>query len=361
MTSIQDETDFLILSHYDQCDNHSDRSIKQERGVIRDINGNLVCQSFGYTHEYNTSDEEWKTMVQYNIQNCHIFIAEEGTLLRLFCYENRWYLSTHKRIDAFTSHWSSTSSFGDLFVEALDYYYQKGEGKGKLDYLEKDHLLDVFCAGLDTDRVYTFMLRTNADTRIVCQPPTVPTVYFAGQFYKGMYLEGNPTTLPWPTRVMFTAAEDLSDYIESFDPVKCPGVIVVTPDQNVFKVMTPGYKELTRIRGCEPSLYRVYMRVRQNEDELKTFLQLFPESKTTHMMTTIEQSILALARKICNFYMRRFVHKEHVVVDKNYYYIMRLAHQWHSESREQNILSVQKFLEILDKQDHNFLYKLLSI
>lgn len=361
MTSIQDETNFLTLTHYDQCDNLSDASIKRERGVIRDIHGNIVCQSFGYTHEYNTSDKEWKEMITNNIQNCHIFIAEEGTLLRLFCHENRWYVSTHKRINAFTSHWSSSSSFGDLFVEALDYYYRKGEGKGQLDYLETDHLLDVFCAQLDTDRVYTFLLRTNNETRIVCQPPTVPTVYFAGQFYKGMRLEGNPTSLPWPKRVMFTNPEDLSDYIESFDPLVYPGVIVMTPDQKVFKVLTPGYKELARVRGCEPSLYRVYMRVRQNEDELRSFVELFPDQKTSHMMNAVEQSIMDLARKICNFYVRRFVHKEHVVVDKNYYYIMRLAHQWHCENREHNILSVQKFLEILDKQEPNFLYKLLSI
>lgn len=359
MATIQDDNGYLILSHYDHCDNTSDSLLKSQRGTITDINGKLVCQSFGYTHEYSPKDEEWKGLVENSLQNCHIFLAEEGSLLRLFCYENRWHLSTHKRIDAFSSHWGSSNSFGDLFIDALEYFYTNGQGKGLLDYAEKEHLFDVFCAQLSMDTVYTFLLRTNSDTKIVCDPPTSPTLYFAGQFYKGMRLEGNPTHLPWPTKVMFSQPADLADYVEKLDPHQYAGVIVMTNDQQVFKIVNPSYSELAKLRGCEPSIYRAYLRVRENEDDLKKFIEMFKEKKT--LMTSIENDILVLARKICQYYMRRFVHKEHIVVDKNYYYIMRLAHEWHCANREQNILTVDKFLEILDNQEPNFLYKLLHI
>jgi hypothetical protein len=212
--------------------------------VIRCTKTNdIVCQSFGYTHEYSLTDfDTWAPLLKDCIQNCQVYLSEEGSLLRLYFHDGKWHLSTHKRIDAFGSYWSCDRSFGELFLEALEHHFSVGAGKGKLEYESQDHLYDVFCNTLDRECVYTFLLRTNKDTRIVCRPPTQPTLYFGGYFYHGMRLAGNPTLIDWPTRIHLTSAEGLRELVSTLDPLEYQGVIVFMTNQTVFKVMTPGYE-----------------------------------------------------------------------------------------------------------------------
>lgn len=361
MTTIQDDTTSLYLSHYDDCNQQSDIVTKSLRGVIRETGTDrIVCQSFGYTHEYETSElDTWAPLLKECIQNCHIFLSEEGTLLRVFFHEGKWHLSTHKRIDAFGSYWSSRKSFGEHFIDALDHYFSQGPGKGKLDYESVDHLFDVFCNTLDRECVYTFLVRTNADTRIVSRPPPHPTLYFGGHFWNGLRLAGNPTLVDWPTRVHFTTSESLRDFVEGLNPLDYQGVIVFMTNQTVFKVMTPGYLQMAKLRGSEPSFYRAYLRLREDNELIHRTLSIFPEKK--ELMKNIETDIVSLATKLCRYYARRYIHKEHVVVNKHYYYLMRLAHNWHCECRERNIVQVNKFLELLDQQTPHFLSFLLSL
>jgi hypothetical protein len=361
MTSIQDDTETLALYHYNDCTSESDSHLKSQRGVIKDLaTDQVVCQSFGYTQEYEVSDfEKWAPLLEGCIQNCNIFLSEEGSLLRLFFHQDKWHLATHKRIDAFNSYWSSQRSFGELFLDALEYYFSKGPGKGKLEYESQDHLFDVFCNTLQRDCVFTFLIRTNQDTRIVSRPPPHPTLYFGGQFWNGLRLAGNPTLVNWPTQVHFPTAEGLQEFVKTLDPLEYQGVIVFMTNQTVFKIMTPNYLQLAKLRGCEPSFHRAYLRIREDNNNIKQLLSVFPEHK--EKMRNIESDIVRLATRLCKFYVNRYIHKQHVVVNKHYYYIMRLAHSWHCESRENNIVNVNKFLELLDLQTPQFLNFLLSL
>lgn len=348
----------FTLAHYDHCDDSSSAEVKRNRGIIRDQT-QIICQSFGYTPEYDVSDPKWKELVNQCIQNCTIFRSEEGTLLRLYCYQNTWCLSTHKRLNAFESRWSSSRSFGQLFLDAIEYYFTNGDGKGTLEVEDNKDWYNRFCSTLDPERVYTFLLRTNSDTKIVCQSPPHPTVYFAGQFYHGLRCEGNPTLLPFPYRVRFTEASELEAYVNSLNPLEHQGVIVFHTDQSVFKVMNSQYSDYSKLRGCEPSLMRAYFRIRQSATDLGKFLTIFPERRS--IADEGEEQIVTLARLIHRFYVKRFIHKEHIVVNKNYFYMMRLAHQWHTQDRDHHIVTIPKMLELLDQQTPQFLYTLLSI
>lgn len=358
MASIQDDNASLVLLHYDNCTESSDPSVKATRGVIKEAaTDKVVCQSFGYTHEYELSDyDKWAPQLEGCIQNCNIFLSEEGSLLRLFFHDDKWNLSTHKRIDAFGSYWSCNKSFGELFLEALECYFSEHK---TLEYESADHLFDVFCDTLDRECVYTFLLRTNADTRIVSRPPSTPKLYFGGYFFHGLRLTGNPTLVEWPTRVHFSTTDSLKEFVASLDPLDYQGVIVFMTNQTVFKIMAPGYLELAKVRGCEPSFHRAYLRVREDTEGIQKLLTLFPDKKET--MRQVESDIVKLASRLCQFYVRRYIYKEHIVVNKHYYYMMRLAHTWHCECRERNIVNVNKFLELLDKQTPSFLGFLMSL
>jgi hypothetical protein len=354
--SIHDRDETRILTHYEHCDESSADDIKRNRGVIRDEQ-NVICQSFGYTPEYDVHDPTWRARVAGCLQNCTIFRSEEGTLLRLYFYQNKWCLSTHKRLNAFESRWSSPKSFGEQFVDALEYFFLQGDGRGRLAVEERAECFDRFCATLDRECVYTFLLRTNADTKIVCAAPDHPVVYFAGMFYHGMRCEGNPTLIPYPLRVWFESADDLAMYVATLEAHRHQGVIVFMTDQTVFKIMNPQYTAFAKLRGSEPNLLRAYLRIRQSETDVVAFLELFPERRA--MASEFEEEILALGVRLHKYYARRFIHKQHLVVNKNYFWMMRQAHEWHCADRVHHLVTVHKMLELLDQQTPSFLYTLL--
>lgn len=352
---ILDRDDSRTLEHYDVCTEDSAPDVKRARGVVRD-GANVICQSFGYTPEYEARDPAWRALVQDCIQNCTIFRSEEGTLLRLYFHQGVWRLSTHKRLDAFESRWSSARSFGELFVEALEHFFATG---GELPVEDKRDVFDRFCDSLDRESVFAFLLRTNGDTKIVCRPPEKPTIFFAGRFYHGLRCEGNPTPIPFPLRVRFATADELEAYVLSLDPLAHQGVIVFPTDQTVFKVLAPGYSEYAAVRGQEPSLFRAYLRIRRSDEDLARFLTAFPERR--NQWIGYEDQIVALGKLVHRYYVRRFIRKETLVVNKNYFYVMRLAHQWHCANRDANVVTLQKILELLDEQPAHFLFTLLSI
>ena len=57
-----------------------------------------------------------------NLNNLYYETAIEGTLIRLFYYNNKWNISTKKCIDASKSKWLSEKNFAQLFYECVENY-----------------------------------------------------------------------------------------------------------------------------------------------------------------------------------------------------------------------------------------------
>ncbi len=49
--------------------------------------------------------------------------TRDGTMLRLFTYNNRWHIATHRRMNAFQAFWSSPKSFGELFCSVWNQWH----------------------------------------------------------------------------------------------------------------------------------------------------------------------------------------------------------------------------------------------
>lgn len=145
---IADRTNELILKHFKECDNTSSTQIKNLRGVIESIDGKIVCKTFPYTDEYSENDIS-ASLTPKPGYNRRFFASEEGCVLRLYFHNNRWHLSTHKKLDAFTSHWGSKTSYGSMFLEALLWEYYEAtdtikSGMGMRDKFQIEEDEDIF-------------------------------------------------------------------------------------------------------------------------------------------------------------------------------------------------------------------------
>ncbi len=96
----------LDLYCYVRCQNSSDKNIKSCRGVVV-YDDNVLLQTYGYTSEYTVEDKENLQNSLPNIKDVIVHEAHEGVLIRVFNVNQKWYVTTHRKFDAFRSKWGS--------------------------------------------------------------------------------------------------------------------------------------------------------------------------------------------------------------------------------------------------------------
>ena len=159
-----DESESLELYCYTKCSNNEPRFVKECRGVI--LHGNdIVLKSFPYADEYNHTQIQELEQALVPFSEFTFYPAKEGTLLRLFQFNNKWYLCTHRKLSAFRSKWASKDTFGTLFKKALEHEVTRSSSfadKLKLSTAssttsETDNILDSFQNSLDVNYQYMFL------------------------------------------------------------------------------------------------------------------------------------------------------------------------------------------------------------
>ena len=110
----------LELFSYINWGEHSDKDVDKCRGVIFKDNS-LVLRSYPSTKEIIPNDFGIvETDLLKYPEKCTFFNAHEGAMIRVFYNDDKWYISTNKKLDAFTSKWASKDSFGYSFLQALE-------------------------------------------------------------------------------------------------------------------------------------------------------------------------------------------------------------------------------------------------
>lgn len=246
------------------------------RGVV--FNGeDLFFKGFPYCVEMND-----QTVFDHNLDmdKCRFFDAHEGTLIRVFNTNGKWYTSTNRKLDAFKSKWAAkTQTFGESFAKAVR------ELVFPLDGIEdnKEFLEDIYNKWLDPTKKYMFMLKATAEERIVCDIEK-NTIYHVGTFDKEDNLSLDETvtfnteTVKKPVEHLFYDPDDLASHIQyNMDHRKHQGILGVHQDGTHYKILSKEYETLFSIRDNTPSLRFRYLQLRSDETKLGQFFALYPE------------------------------------------------------------------------------------
>lgn len=342
----------LELFCYKKCSNEDDDALKSCRGVVFHDN-KLVLSSLPYTHEY-TSEELQRGVFVF--REYSYYPSYEGTLLRLFFFNNRWYLSTHKKLDAFHSKWGSKYSFGDMFISALTYQHDNNkEFRDKLP--EGDDILDRFYWSLDVKKQYLFLIMFDNYNRIVCMAPEKPTVYHVASIEDGQIkLDDKSLNLPKPERLQFESLDELYSYVDSIDITQYQGVIAFGQDNTQVKILNSEYARLYKLRGNQPSIKFRYLQVRNTLEE-DEFRRLYSNHQPE--FDKYERILRQVAIEIFESYQQRYIYKENVYRPPNEFYVMKKCHEWHVSDRQNNKIYLEKVIEILNEQNPSSLNKMI--
>ena len=345
----QDDDTGLDLFCYVHCGPDDDSLISQCRGVVFHQD-KIVMRAFPYTVEYDHTD---KKSIEDNIQpvfkDCTFYDAQEGALIRMFNFSGRWYTSTHRKLNAFRSKWSSKESFGTSFKRALESEVDNNKKLRDAIPDSSDGLLERFQSILDPAKQYMFLVRHNEENRIVCATPSRPTLYHVGTFVNGELVLSEDIHIPYPKKHTFLNINELSDYVSNVDIRDIQGVIVFAPNNKQYKVLNRDYLDLFSARGNEPSIKFRYLQVRMNNRMVNMLKFLYPEMCNT--FEQYENTLYAIAKMIYHSYVQRHVKGKWSTLPKQEYRVDRECHSWHEKDRKKNIVTLEKTVEVLNQQN----------
>lgn len=350
----------LEIWNYVECDNSSDDETKAHRGIIKDHEGNIIVPSFGYSDEYNEQQEEEITNRVKDFKDWTFHLSMEGTLLRLFHYGDEWYLTTHKKLNAFKSRWSCRETFGELFVSALKDIYNR-----------EDDTYEWLKGQLSKDYAYFFLVRSNQQNRIVCKASHLKkeSVIYLGRYHDPsfvFYSKGNEEEVPVlnafeASLVIGDEFEDshgLCAYVEAIDPFQYQGVIGFRKGRlETVKIVHTEYQKYYRSRGNNPNLRFRYLEVRNDPEQLKLLYVLYP--KYTILFDEYETTLYDIAKMIYHFYVNRYIKNHYVTLPREEYLLLKKCHQWYLQDRKNNRIFTQKVLELLSEEPPLHLYKMI--
>jgi hypothetical protein len=311
-----------LLYHNDNDDNNVPDNIKNIRGIFTDLAGNILCKSFPFIPETTPGDDFFSKIPEdgeWYKSRCFMR-AEEGTQLRLWWspVEERWIISTTRKIDAFSSEWGHKhkKSFGQLALEAL------ADININFVRCSKGNLIE--CDVLDKDRVYCLLLTSEFENRVVCRN-VQKKIYTLGCFrrsrnFRFEFCSFYETLMPSPPLCedAISCKADLVAAIIKTDPLNSTGILTFDIDsmQNgcMIKFIHPEYKRLFDLRGNEACHLRRYVDLRNQPEEQKEFARLYSEIDFSQVETAMQKA----AEKITKLYVEKYCYKVQLSNDLGY-------------------------------------------
>jgi hypothetical protein len=348
----------LSLYHYKTIDENSNPLLKQVRGVVFNDEGKLIMRGFPFTPEYTHDDPDLNSKIG-QLSNYTIIPSFEGTILRVFCYKDKWFVSTHKKLFADQSHWANRNlSFEEQFRQTIDGVlqaptsdlktYMSQRGQTEFNY-------ETFFSILDKNKQYMFLIAPILENRIVSSYGNCLSVLHVGTFVDNRFVLTEYLGIPTPQPLHFNTVEELTTHVAGIYPVYAQGVLLIS-EAGFVKITSKIYNYLYSIRGNCPNLTLRYLELLNSPSELHVFLQLYPEF--VEKFKDVDRRLVNLARTIHNAYVRRFVQKELAFLPQVQFIFMNKVHNMYIVSQVKTTLP--RVQELLSKEAPLAIYRMLT-
>lgn len=347
------DTDLLYsldLFNYISCNNMSEDFTKNSKGVV--FNGeDIVMKGLPYADEYN----EFSTDLVVSCKETRFFEAYEGTIIRVFNFNGKWFLSTNRKLNAFKSKWNSGVSFGYQFVEALyNEYLRNLEFKTRLGDCVKENILDAFYATLKNNMRYIFLLRNDEENAVVSDPDS--KIYHVCSFNNEQIVFDVDIGLEQPKELFFEDVPDLQDFVSKVDISKLQGVVGFGENRH-FKVINSTYQFRASQKIDEQFMLYRYLQNRLDDKKYHSMREI--SNFYTEKFDQYEDLMYNIARNIHNVYIARFINKQIATVPQEQYKIIKDAHSAYLNDKVNNIVTLKQIIRIMNNQTPHFLCRMI--
>ena len=245
------ENDNLVLLKYNQVESDFNEEICKEcRGIILEKDTwKVVCFPF---YKFFNYGEQFAAKLSNNI---HIYQKVDGSLAKLFYYNNQWILASNGNIDGKEIELNGKNFF-QLFCRALSTY--------GLNF-------DKFVKELNTNRTYMYELATQ-DNRVVIQYSGYHLFYLGERDNISFQEYYNQDSRIENVKVYNFSSLDKIIHASNELPDSEEGYVVRDDKWNRVKVKNPIYFELHhRLNNGKPNFIKMIL-----ENDQEEFLSYFP-------------------------------------------------------------------------------------
>lgn len=302
-------------------------------------------------------DKDWNNVV---VQK-----SFEGTLIVVFCHNDKWFVTTRRCLNAQNSTWIKNNSYYDMFVDAMN-------GKFTFDDLDKD-----LC--------YHFVLVHHKNRNIVSYTSAdkeYKEIYHILTTCKGSLKEVEGVGVPYAKYIdteQFASLDELNNSLQQvnkldmmYQKVTMEGYVLkyYTGELHnspfvTLKIQTPIYSTLIGLKPNNSNIHQCFLELYQ-KDKLNEFLPYFTRygNETTKR---IHLSMQNMAKEVLDLYhMTR--NKNNVVVYKalpeQYKKVLYSLHGLYIELKKNsdkpqtsiNVFNVYNFLKKMESNDLRQLY-----
>lgn len=269
----------LFLIHPTDISNQRNELVRECNGIILDKNTFDVV-SYG-TKGLQKLDSKDELLKPENIVS--ITETEDGTMLKVFYYNEEWVVSTNRRIDAKRVKWSSSKTFYELL---LDHFKCTSE-----------ELETLFSESLDKSRTYSFILLSSENQHVI---------YYEKSRLIFVESRHNLTFEQFSEIPSFSDEQkdvprgDFLEKLNSLTRQSCRGAIV----NGIYKVDYPWFEMADKLRKNLPTLKLSYIAC--NTDERRLFRIFFGNELYYNYLDNL---INQIALFIYNAYRESYVRK----------------------------------------------------
>ncbi|NBP01488.1 MAG: hypothetical protein EBU90_15380 [Proteobacteria bacterium] len=278
-------------------------------------------------------------VIQSNNESIRAEYCEDGTIMRLYNYQDTWCTATTRCITACDSFWSSEKTFDQMFWEVFD--------RSILETLDKSY-------------TYLFVL-LHSENRIVVKHNYNSLVFvsrihnqtlvedFKNVFYQRVH-HPSDLKIKRPRMIPYVNLEDFPKYyfhlkrgvlVKLFEPE--------TGYWTVYKLDFDQYRQTKQVRGNVPQIRMRFLELLNDSSQLMMLEKYYPEYK--FMFTVIKNSLMKVTREIHKLYVDSHIkHTVQIGEDHLYYRTLRQLHaQYKTTNKPINIGDVESKLFSLDK------------
>ena len=131
------------------------------------------------------------------------------------------------------------------------------------------------------------------------------------------------------------------------------------PNNKWYKIQSTDYINLETVRGNEPSLKFRYLQLRLEPEKVDALYELYPLH--AHVFNEYEDTLFDIARHIHTAYVNRFIRREYVSLEREFFGVMRICHEWHKEDRQYNRVDLDKVIEVMNTRHDHVLNKMIRM
>jgi len=314
----------LFLIYITDESNVSLKIVRECNGIILEKSTlKIICHTFE-----KCLDDENKIDERLDINNLYLEFAIEGTLVRLFYYNNSWRLASRKCIDASKSKWLSYKNFSELFSDCLN-------GINIDDQLNMNNCYS-FIITHPENKIFV-----NYEIANIAHVSTRNMVTFEEEdVFIGIFK-------PHREKINSTNLDSLINYYKNMNMLNYEGIILIDNKFNRQKFKTNIFLRAKELWGNTNNRFMRYLELRKDHELLNQYLLLFDYDKPRFI--EYESKISELAKKILGIYLDKHIFKKNIKIP---YYFNKVIYKLHGDFLKEKVKTdYDKVMQLLLELD----------